>query len=1216
MASRGPNPNPPRSPPTPVATPTPPPSSLETSLLSHGDLSHFTTDFFQNVPGLEAPPVDLAALDFSTLPMPAWAHMSTDLTAEEQAEVDEDPFADYDDNDTSAIDYEADSNDLVSVEEDELEDSPGPVHESPVPQPLRRRKRALKEQLGGGYPCREATPPINPPATRLRTHIVPTHCAGENTQAHKRHRRQVNMSGDQQRERRVESVGNMDWAGFKSMNAPPPPPPPQPPQPSSTFITTSAGPSAGFAPPLGPLASFAPPPGPSAGFAPPSATTFSFSLPPAGPSMAPLLSFPPPEPPSTPPQRPPQRPQPKLAHRRARMEAGETLSNMLVAQADKPTSRWAMSDEPGAQPVVQARAEATPTSDPRAPSAEYQPPPPRYRPPPPLPPPHSAFYQPISLPPPPARYDAGIHRPIPAVSRPLTPVVEDLESGAPSIPSPVASDYNEDALAKDIGGRPTKEQAAKLLQFVQVVRKLALAFGQSANLHSDRFINAVACSIPKKGTRSGNGWNKYEAFARDEQHAVAEYKQINPSFDPKTMALPQLSNADVNAMWRKFQEAYPDSKAELILEKYAECVLLGGEETLASRQRHFDRICNGLRASIDIANENDFEAIVLIVGASIHEDTELARVIATPSLETAFAKSLTNGTTGLPLLNDHLLGVTKLCAYAGQLERSMGSVLMLPEALEALEALETNIMLDAEKLAKAATATTAIAKASMELTKGSVVVAKASTELAKGSMEVAKASAPVAKVKKASPATLRPVRASTTSTVTPTAGPSTITPTAGPSIGDPVACIGYHWEPLWRKIIRASSGTQPTRASLQGSSDKGSRAWRAQELTWFNVALVEHKSDSGWGLRLEHHTYSDGDLVIIGHDYTFAAPQDPSATREYWQTSRGKHVPCQDAEGNVWSACIDVRRAGDAGITKVFVKAKATKSKKKATVKTEEGDDDDEDVDEEDGETEEEVISSKAKGKSKAVEGRSKVAKVAKVAEVRTKSVGAKKATAVAAKKTIAPAKKTASGKRKAPSADSSDFYDDDVLEEEEATSPPPAKKLRSAGPITPMPPPPPRTVQRTEPVPVPATKPGGKLKPAMKQVSFTPPGAPANDPAVVAERRRCMHAIEPVEQDNGPSGSHAEASREAAKAAGQNFSLPQNPVAAPLPSEPRAQRPKPTATPSGPRPPAQPATVAQPPAQPANVAQMANQIAGQLAQMPPEQLAAFFNMFQPLQQH
>ncbi|KAJ7876972.1 hypothetical protein B0H13DRAFT_2547937 [Mycena leptocephala] len=783
-----------------------------------------------------------------------------------------------------------------------------------------------------------------------------------------------------------------------------------------------------------------------------------------------------------------------------------------------------MSDEPGARPVAQACAEATPTSDRRAPSAEYQPPPLRYRPPPPPPLPHSAFYQPISLPPPPVGYDPGIHHLMPAAPCPLTPVVEDLESGEPPIPSPAASDYNEDTLAKDIGGRPTKEQATKLLQFVQVVRKLALTFGQAANLHSDRFINAVVCSIPKKGTRGGNGWSTYKCFARSQQHA--------------------LSNADLSAMYKKLQEAYPEGEAELILEKYAEWMLLEGEETLASRQRQFDRICNGLWVSIDIANEKDFEAIVLIVGASIHEDAELARVIATPSLETAFAESLKNSTTGLPLRRDHLLGVAKLCAYAGQLERSMGSVLMLPEALDALEALETTIMLDAEKLAKAAAATAAIAKASAELTKAATAtttVAKASTELTKASVVVTKASAPVAKVKKASPATLHPVHASATSTVTPTAGPSTITPTArpstiaptvGPSIADPVviknmmpnlnamhdcfcnmsqACIGFDlfcdkgawlgrnflWIPLGATLaandLRLLGYPTNTCLPSQSSSDKGSGVWRAQELTWFNVALVEHESNSGWGLRLEHHTYSDGDLVIIGHDYTFAAPQDPSATKEYWQTSRGKLVPCQDAEGNVWSACIDVRRAGDAGITKTFVRAKAKKKKKKATVKVEEGyDDNDEDRDEEDGETEEAAISSKAKGKSKAVEGRSKVVKVAKVPEVQTKSVAAKKTTVVAAKKTTAQAKKTTSAKWKAPSTDSSGFYEDEMLEEEEATSPPPAKKLRSVGPITLMPPPPPCTlqqpVQHMEPVPVPARNPGGKFKTTTKQVSSPPP--------------------------------------------------------------------------------------------------------------------------------
>ncbi|KAJ7817670.1 hypothetical protein B0H13DRAFT_1922780, partial [Mycena leptocephala] len=579
-----------------------------------------------------------------------------------------------------------------------------------------------------------------------------------------------------------------------------------------------------------------------------------------------------------------------------------------------------------------------------------------------------------------------------------------------------------------------------------------------------------------------------------------------------------------------------------------------------------------------------------------------------------FAKSLKNSTTGRPLRNDHLLGVAKLCAYAGQLERSMGSMLMLPEALEALEALETTIMPHAEKLAKAAAVTTAAAKAPRSSRRPRQP--RSGGEGLRGAQEGlrgqenfprnASATSTIAPI--ARPSTIAPIAGP--STITPTAGPSTIAPT-GPSIADPVviknttpnlnamrdrfcdmsqACIGFDLfrdkgarlggNFLWLAATLAANNLRllgyPTNTRLpsQGSSDKGSGAWRAQELTWFNVALAEHESKSGWGFRLEHHPYSKGDLVIIGHDYTFAAPQDPSANKEFWQTSRGKPVYCQDVEGNVWSACM---------------MAKAKKSKKKAAVKVEEGYDDDDDGDEEDGETEEEVISSKAKGKSKAVEGRSKVAKVAKVPEEDNSA-----------------AKKTTSAKRKAPSADSSDFYEDDVPEEEEATSPPPPmKKLRSAGPISPMPPPPPRTLQQPvqymESAPVPAGKPGGMFKTVTKQVSFTPPGAPANHPAVVAERRRRMHAIEPVEQDDGPSGSHTGPAGKSRMLPGGISYSPRTPQL-PLVPESRAQRPKPAATPSAP----------QLPAQPANVAQMASQIAGQLAQMPPEQLAAFFNMFQP----
>jgi hypothetical protein len=180
---------------------------------------------------------------------------------------------------------------------------------------------------------------------------------------------------------------------------------------------------------------------------------------------------------------------------------------------------------------------------------------------------------------------------------PSPPVVEDLEPGELQIPSPPPADYVD---PPDMGGRPSTEQAARIVQFVQVVRKLALAFGKEMELNSDRFINTVSRSLPKRGSWGGNGWNTYEAFARSEEHCVEEYQRIQPSFDPRTMELPPISAADLSAMYKQFQEVYPDGQAEVLLEKYSEWTQLRTDETMASRQRQFDKICNNLRASVRV----------------------------------------------------------------------------------------------------------------------------------------------------------------------------------------------------------------------------------------------------------------------------------------------------------------------------------------------------------------------------------------------------------------------------------------------------------------------------------------------------------------------------------------------------------------------------------------------------------------------------------------
>jgi hypothetical protein len=190
----------------------------------------------------------------------------------------------------------------------------------------------------------------------------------------------------------------------------------------------------------------------------------------------------------------------------------------------------------------------------------------------------------MPLPPPPAGYNSAVDR----MNLPLVAEVSE-EDG---------NDGEDDAVVKDVGGRPTSDQAGRLVQFVQAVRTLSIAFGQETGLEPERFITALTRSIPKKGSRSGNGWNLYQSFARSDRHAVEEYQRIAPDFDPITMELPVLTAFDLRDMYKKFQEDFPEGEAESILEAYSELAHLDHDETMASRQCQFERVCKSIRASV------------------------------------------------------------------------------------------------------------------------------------------------------------------------------------------------------------------------------------------------------------------------------------------------------------------------------------------------------------------------------------------------------------------------------------------------------------------------------------------------------------------------------------------------------------------------------------------------------------------------------------------
>ncbi|KAJ7235173.1 hypothetical protein B0H12DRAFT_1076159 [Mycena haematopus] len=1164
----------------PARPPTQPPESSFGSVTCEGDYSALGDDFFQSIPALQPPGDSTRDLQMPTLPMPGWSYLPEG--AEEQAEMAADPNA----NDSDDFQDYKGGGYVDEEEEDQLDDSSArDSPESPLLrvrgnkrplqpqegmiQPLRFLPPPAEEQYGGGYRHREATPPMHPPATRLRGKITPSSRAVGNPKATAMH------------QHREESV--------KDLTAAPPSFNPAAVPSSNPVAGPSSNPAA--APPfLNPFnqaptrtggntkaaathqrregreefVMAAPPPFNPA--APPHAVAPPFNLSTRPRTAAPMLSFPPPGPPPGPPAPPfpstPQRlpglePQHRRPHPQPAWKGAKKTAQGKTAQgktapgetAPKPVSQRATSHEPGGF-IAQARADATPNLEehrppvrslaPLAIAAHPLPPPP-----------HDPSYQHAELPPPPPGYKPALAvMPSPGSNAPagaLSSVAE--ESYNPASFGENSDDDDNDAPivstsdAKDVGGRPSKVQASLVEAFVKEVRLLAESYGKKGGLPPERFLTAFARSM-SKGGRSGNDWNAYQAFACSHTHCVEEYQRIHPDFDPTTMDIPQLTAGDLSQMYKKFLEAFPDGEAEIILEKHADLALLEQEESLASRQRHFDRVCSRIRSMINTANERQFEAIVFICGSHVHEDSELADVLATPALETAFSNALRHSNSDMPLSSSDLLGIAKICAYSAQLKSYLESGVSVPDGLFTMLA-----------------GPTPSAKASAKAAK---VIAKASPAIA-AAKAFAKAS------------TALGVKAPNASTSNAVAGPSKQAPTVVAAVKiqsntDNIKAIrdrccamsqlcakfdvfrdkggrlgNFIWVPIGATL--SSNNLRllgyPTEARLPGEvyGDKGSGAWRSQDLTYLNVSLLEHESGSGYGLRLQSHHYTEGDLVIIGHNYATPAPTDAAAADLHWQTSGRNSVRCQDAAGNVWSARVDVRRAGDAAISKTIIamrdttrdqagkvkepvakvkepaaKAKAkgtrkakTKSKPRkvrAKAKTQSDEEEEDEEDEEDDEEEEDYEEEEEEEEQQKPKGKGK--EKARAAPV------------------TAPVVKTK--KRKAPSPASSDFFDEDAPEEEDPLSPPPAKKkLRSGGEVTPIPPPPPRTSHLAQQG---GGKPTQRKNPTAKQVSFTPPDAPtasaptANDPALVADRRKRMQAIphppnggRSAEQDGDTSG-------------------------------------------------------------------------------------------------
>jgi hypothetical protein len=138
---------------------------------------------------------------------------------------------------------------------------------------------------------------------------------------------------------------------------------------------------------------------------------------------------------------------------------------------------------------------------------------------------------------------------------------------------------------------------AQLADFVKEAQQLAHSYAERSGLPPDRFLSTLMRSIPKS-PHTQNGWNAYQGFAASTAHRTEELRRIRPDYDPETTPFPTLSNTELSAMYKKFQEAFPEGEAEAVLAKFSLLSILQQDESMQDRQRQFQRICKGLRASV------------------------------------------------------------------------------------------------------------------------------------------------------------------------------------------------------------------------------------------------------------------------------------------------------------------------------------------------------------------------------------------------------------------------------------------------------------------------------------------------------------------------------------------------------------------------------------------------------------------------------------------
>ncbi|KAJ7728126.1 hypothetical protein B0H14DRAFT_2640778 [Mycena olivaceomarginata] len=444
------------------------------------------------------------------------------------------------------------------------------------------------------------------------------------------------------------------------------------------------------------------------------------------------------------------------------------------------------------------------------------------------------------------------------------------------------------------GGKLTAAQEAGLTACCAKMFEVAAACATETNLSQERVLRRFTSSISDVHSRRPHRWNLYQSYAQHEFNRTTELRRTVEGCETSPDAeVAPLTKAQLSEAYTQFVLDYGDDKAEEILAKHLELVAAEEGPTVEGRQRRFGTLMRrwgGTRSPQleSIEARDDFQALFMMAGPHVHQDSEYAEVRYTEGFARFFEK--------LKYTQDEVLAAAKSAVYDWELTK-LHELKGRGDVHDPSDAPDTSTSNTSNAVASSSQqALTKIERASAKVPP----VKHDYKNMTDEEIKRAKRQLADARIKASKQLNLliqgRIKRMSVSNTGTDHFIGNGFMWTIAPQYfaGNNLRMLGY---------LQGEA-----RLPMEEYPSKGASGWRVIERDGLTEAL-DARGTRNEGLRMESHQYKKGDIVIFSFDYSAPVPSiDSPGYDKHWRTSHRKAVPCADGEGKLWRVVYDLDR--------------------------------------------------------------------------------------------------------------------------------------------------------------------------------------------------------------------------------------------------------------------------------------------------------------------